>query len=209
MAEASEGRIALVLGAGASVDVGLPLGEKLKSKIAEKLDIELDVTGRHQNGSSCIYRILKEREQREFSQMEEMLGACERVRRGMPQAPSIDNYLDTHRDDALMVDIGKLAIAEVILDGEANGELTKAGRDYFERLAGTWYGSFFKLLVENCHISDLPGRLSKLCVISFNYDRCFEFFLFMALNNYFHISHDEVKKLLMSLEIFSSLWECR
>ena len=125
----------------------------------------------------------------------------------MPQAVSIDNYLDAHAYDRLTVTAGKLAIAQSILEAEKRSSLYIAqGRRGemidFGRMEETWFNKFVQLLTENCRASDLPTSLSNLTVISFNYDRCFEQFLYFALKNYYRLEDREITDLLNAFSVY-------
>ncbi|MDB4111076.1 hypothetical protein N9571_00750, partial [Yoonia sp.] len=46
------------------------------------------------------------------------LEVARQISRNMQLAPSIDNYLDTHKDNKALVNVGKLAIANAIIKAE-------------------------------------------------------------------------------------------
>jgi hypothetical protein len=129
------------------------------------------------------------------------------IRDAMPQAQSIDNFIDSHRNDTRIAQCGKLAIARCILDAEASS-LMKVDRSNiynkikFASLDTTWFNAFFQLVVENCGHDQLPERLAKLAVISFNYDRCIEHFLHSSLQNYYGVSSERATKLMSNLDIY-------
>jgi hypothetical protein len=135
------------------------------------------------------------------------LHCCWRIRDAMPQAISIDNFLDCHNEDKSIELCGKLAIVRTILEAEANSLLfvdpMKQGRHLpFDQLENTWFNSFMQLLTENCRRPDLDRRLGSIVLIIFNYDRCIEHYLYHALQNYYSISPTEAALLLKSLEIY-------
>jgi len=125
----------------------------------------------------------------------------------MPQAQSIDNFIDSHRKDTRIAQCGKLAIARCILDAEVSS-LMKVDRSNiynkidFRSLEATWFNAFFQLIVENCGHEELPKRLAKLAVISFNYDRCIEHFLHSSLQNYYGVSQERATELMSNLDIY-------
>ena len=124
----------------------------------------------------------------------------------MPQAISIDNFIDSHAGEAMIATCGKLAIAKAILSAEANSSLTVDRRNVYKKLdfeknAKTWFNGFFQLLTENCRVDDLPARLRSIGVITFNYDRCLEHFLFHSLQNYYGIPPEKAAELLTHLEV--------
>jgi len=125
----------------------------------------------------------------------------------MPQAISIDNFIDSHRADARIATCGKLAIARCILDAESESSLfVNRGERYpkidFSRVEPTWFNTFFQLLTENCQETDLDERLDQVAIVTFNYDRCIEHYLHGALQNYYGVSAERAAQALAHLQIF-------
>jgi hypothetical protein len=134
------------------------------------------------------------------------LQAARRISAAMPQAASIDNFIDAHRDDSLIEICGKLAIARWILDAEA-ASLMRVGKNThdtidFKRLEKTWYNSFFQMIVHGARLNDIPSRLSRLAIVTFNYDRCIEMYLHGAFRNYYGITAADSSSLLEYLTIY-------
>jgi hypothetical protein len=201
--------LVLVLGAGASNEVNLPVGADLKTRIAERLDIRFE-NGYHQNsGDEHITYVLKSiaaAADGGWGDINPLLNICWLIRDAMPQALSIDNFIDSHRGDPRIALCGKLAIARCILEAEAGSTLTIDRSNIYNKMnfagvAGTWYNAFFQLLTENCSVDQIVERLASVAVISFNYDRCFEHYLYHSLQNFYGISPAEAARLLGSLEI--------
>jgi hypothetical protein len=124
----------------------------------------------------------------------------------MPLASSIDNFLDAHRDDDLIPQVGKLAIVRGVLEAEARSKMMVDPGNIYNRLdpgalKGTWYNAFFSLLTENCRFADLEARLRQIAVVSFNYDRCFRHYLYSALQIYYGINGEQAASALSNLEI--------
>ena len=112
-----------------------------------------------------------------------------RIRDAMPQAISIDNFIDSHQGDKNLELCGKLAIVRSILEAERRSSLyvykqTDRQHPGYSALDETWYSAFMQLLTQNCRIEQLPERLSKITFVVFNYDRCVEHFLFHGIQNY-------------------------
>jgi hypothetical protein len=199
----------IVIGAGASKEVGLPVGSELKNIISSDLDIKFDDFGREQKtGSHQIYsaitsiaRMNNERTTREY------IDACWKISNAMPQAISIDNFIDAHKGDAKIELCGKLAIASSILKAEKSSDLfidqsNVYNKIDFTRTQKTWFNSFFQLITENCTADNLASRLSSITLIIFNYDRCIEQFLYHALQNYYPINKTRAKELVNLIEIY-------
>ncbi|MBI1424776.1 MAG: hypothetical protein GC149_15125 [Gammaproteobacteria bacterium] len=204
----SEGKTTIVLGAGASSEAGLPVGRDLKSKIARLIDIKYKDGFSRTSGSREIDTAFRIKLQNENGRdLNPYLHACWRIRDAMPQAISIDNYLDAHANDELTVVAGKLGIAQSILEAEKSSSLyvnRREGREMinFDKVENTWYNKFVQLLTENCRVDDLSNNLANLTVISFNYDRCFEHFLYYAIQNYYRVNSTDAAKMLSSLSVY-------
>ncbi len=199
----------IVLGAGASAEAGLPTGQDLKKKISELLDLKYDpFKGMLKKGDDLIYDALKThyRTLEGENDFNDYSRAAQHVSYAMPQAESIDNFIDSNRGDAKIELCGKLAIVRSILQAEKGSLLyinpTSNKRFDYSRLESTWYARFFKLLVNNCLAEDLEERLRHISLIIFNYDRCLEQYLFIALQNYYRITADESARLVNNIEIF-------
>jgi hypothetical protein len=197
-----------VLGAGASKELGLPTGDELKSVIAKNVNISFKHGLSQESGSYEIceaFRILA-RQQKEQQGINDYLRACWKIRDAMPQAISIDNFIDARSDDPLIAVAGKLGIATSVLAAESASKLAVnplKGIDHpnFNELSNTWHNSFFQLLTENCKKEDLPNRLKRVSLVIFNYDRCVEVFLLQAFKNYYTINESEALQLLKQVEI--------
>ena len=204
----SEGRTTIILGAGASSEVGLPVGRDLKKQICQLIDIKYENGYSRSSGSREIDSAFRLKVQAEGGHnINPYLHACWRIRDAMPQAISIDNYLDVHADDEHTVLAGKLGIAQSILAAEMSSKLYV---DRFERnetvdfgqVEGTWFNKFVQLLTENCRVDDLSDKLSNITVVSFNYDRCFEHFLYFAIQNYYRVEAAVTADILSALNVY-------
>jgi hypothetical protein len=206
----SDRKTVFIIGAGASKEAGLPIGSELKKMIAKALDIRFQDLGRMVSGDNRIYQALLARVS-DVSDQNVMLQSLQRagwrIRDAMPQAISIDNFIDTHSDNKHIELCGKLAIVRTILETEAKCTLTvdkSQGNSQlrFEKLAETWFNRFFQRLCENCRPTDLKNRLKSVALIIFNYDRCIEHYLYYAFQNYYAMSPSESAQLLRDLEVY-------
>lgn len=202
--------LVLVLGAGASKEVNLPIGDELKHRIAKRLDFQFEeFTSSLKNGDRDLiqaFRLASRRSDGSEGDINPLLQVSRLIHGAMPMAISIDNFIDSHRNDDRVAFCGKLAIAQCILEAETNSKLYVSPSNIYNKLdfsaiEKTWFNAFFQLLTENCQKENLPARLQHIAVISFNYDRCLEHYLYLAFQNYYGISADESARLLASLEI--------
>lgn len=200
-------KMLFIVGAGASSEVLLPTGRNLREKISELLDI------RFQHGHSQIHgdfdiadalRIQAKDKKRDFR---EYVYSCWKIRDGMPQAPSIDNYIDVHKNDKDIELCGKLAIVRSILQAEQNSQLyintsNTNNKMKFKEIENTWYARLMDLLSANCPKENLLERLKSISLIVFNYDRCIEHFLYQSFQNYYHMSPKEAADFVSQIEIY-------
>jgi hypothetical protein len=206
----STSKTVFIVGAGASKEAGLPIGSELKKSIAKALDIRFDRARGMVSGDHHVFEALRlavaqdptpDRLLQSFQQ------AGWHIRDAMPQAISIDNFIDTRSHDKQIELCGKLAIVRTILEAESKSALFVEGirgngKLKFEKLESTWFNSFFQRLTENCKSADLAKRLSSIVLVIFNYDRCIEHYLYYALQNYYSMSASDVGSLLQSLKSY-------
>lgn len=197
----------IVVGAGASHEIGMPTGPMLKATIAKLLDIRYQA-GRRATGDELIGTALQIIARQGVLQesSNRLLQTCWHISSAMPQASSIDSFIDNHRDNKAIALCGKLAIVRSILEAEKRSKLyvdaesIKSSPDY-SFLEKTWFGTFMKLLVESCSVDELNDRLALLTFIVFNYDRCVEYFLYNAIKNYYGISEKSTADLVERIKI--------
>lgn len=115
----------IVLGAGASKEVGLPIGADLKNAIAERLNICFEHGHRMVSGDALIVEALRQHVAATTGSRDvnPHLNAAHRIRTAMPQAISIDNFIDAHKGDAKIEICGKLAIVAAMLAAERRSML--------------------------------------------------------------------------------------
>jgi len=203
-----ERKLTIVVGAGASSEFGLPAGSGLKTQIAKILDIRFGADGQ-KSGDDLVAGALKiEAHRQGLSSINDLLPHAWHIVTAMPQAASIDNFIDTHQDNKAIEICGKVAIIKAILDAERRSKLYLSldndanRRSLHERVAGTWISALFMRLVESCRVKELGRRLGEVSFVIFNYDRCVEHYLFYALRNYYSMSTHEAAELLSHVRFF-------
>jgi hypothetical protein len=200
-----------VVGAGASAEVGLPVGSGLKQTIAEKLDIRFEMGYQQVRGDSALVNVIRRAHP---DRVNEYLDAGHRIRGGLSLSPSIDDFIDVHRHDLLVGEFGKVAIARSILEAE------RASKLYFERkhaddtidfgaLSGAWLPPFYQLLTQQIPKSELATLFSNVTIVTFNYDRCIEHFFVHAIASHYGLKAEEsselVHKFLVILRPYGSV----
>lgn len=202
--------LVLILGAGASCEVGLPSGAELKSAITTNLNFNTDGISENSGGNGKVLEAFNKIERKNKSDrinIEPYLKASRQIVNAMPQAPSIDNFINSHRDSKLIAQCGKIAISASILEAEKHSFLyfdtsNSYNRLEFSNISQTWFNSFFQLLTQNCQFHDLANRFSEVAVVSFNYDRCLEHFLFESIKNYYSANSNDAANLVSQLTIY-------
>lgn len=197
-----------VIGAGASKEVGLPLGYQLKSEISSLLDFGFDLN-QLIKGDHTIYHSLNQylSDNDSSENINDYLEEARYISQSLPLAISIDNLIENNKGNKKIELISKLAIIRAILKGESGSSLYLPGRNMYEEinfnsLGSVWYSSFFQLLTEGCSRSELVTRFENISIISFNYDRCIEHYLFNALKKYYRLEFDETAAIIDSLKIY-------
>lgn len=192
-----------ILGAGASHEVGFPLGSALREIISEKLDFQFDYSERPSGkGDSRIYAILNDK-----YRGQQIIQSCLHIRDGIILSDSIDDFIDANRHDSRIAICGKLAIASSILEAERKSKVfVDQGNIYntidFKAIQSTWYLKFYSLLTKQLAKSDIDKVFENVIVVNFNYDRSLEHFLKHAFCKHYNISAQEVTQLIDKLIIF-------
>ena len=193
-----------VIGAGASFEIDLPVGNKLKEYISENLKMKFEF-GRFKDGNYDLYNGLK-LHSKDNQELNEYLTECRHISENMPLAISIDNFIDSERGNDKLALCGKIAIVEAILEAERKSKIffdiyQGTRKINFPVLEDTWYLPFFRTLTENCKSDELKNRFSSITLIIFNYDRCIEHFLINALMSYYRLKIEEAADIVNSLNI--------
>jgi len=199
----------IVVGAGASNEVGLPIGKDLKNDIASILDYRYEHGIRRISGDNYVFDAINKDMNNKFVSMDinKYITACRNIREGLPQTISIDNFLDSHQGNEEIELCGKLAIVRAILMAEKNSKLyidflNSRNSLNIQDLENTWYNKLMQLLTQNCTIDQLSERLSKIQFVIFNYDRCVEHFLYHSLQMFYNISSAEAATIVNQIEIY-------
>jgi hypothetical protein len=197
-------RTVFVVGAGASHEIGLPLGSGLMEDIANVLSFPVSPNGPF-TGDKDILDALRRRAGQLNEKTEWWLDGARKIRNNMALAISIDNYINDHKDDERIQLAGKLAILKTIFNAEKASKLypvhnnSETGGILFEKLQKTWLASLFKMLIQN---RSAPSSIfENFSIICFNYDRCIEHFLFWAIKSYYHLTEGDAKNIVETLAI--------
>lgn len=198
----------IIVGAGASKEVNLPVGEELKGKISQKIDIRFENGFQQSSGCYQITEALRKLVNNGGFQgdINPYLHTSWKVKDALLVNRSIDNALLSLSHDDLAETCGKLGIVSSILEAEKNSKLyykrTNRENLHFGGIQDTWYPRFFNMLAEEISGHDADKIFDSVSFVSFNYDRCIEHFLYEALQKRFALNEQDSKSLLAKLEIF-------
>ncbi|MBN2267787.1 MAG: hypothetical protein JW725_05635 [Candidatus Babeliaceae bacterium] len=159
-----EKRTVLVLGAGASLPYGLPLGNELKNLIFALLN---NVSERHK-----LADLLKMNEPdiRRF--------AKELSESGLD---SIDAWLERRSE---FTELGKTCVAHIIINSEKPGYLMNSEMHRKDPFKADWCRIVWQKMVDGTRsVAEL--RNNRIIFVTFNYDRALEAYMMMAAKNTF------------------------
>jgi len=161
----------LVLGAGASMPFGFPSGRKLVALINDML-----------NGDSPTVNLLEKHgyEKEQIWRFRKNLVLSGRS--------SVDEFLEYRTD---FLDVGKEAIAAALLSFEQTANLFNVNK------GSNWYQYLFGLL--NTSFDEFDKN--KLSIVTFNYDRSIEHYLFTALQYAYNKNDEECAEKLNKIPI--------
>ena len=199
--------VVLVLGAGSSVEFNLPTGAGLANDIRAALGFRRPpgaVTLAY--GDVNLWSFFKNRWS--GNELSEMIGASERIARGLGLSRSVDDFLFNHGHDHRMILAGKMAIVSSIIRAEAQSSLMPVG-DFrghdklrgMDHLSKTWLHKLFCFLQTSIRRDEVDSIFDKLVIINFNYDRCVELFLINALQAAYSIDLDRAAGVMSKLRI--------
>lgn len=172
-------KVCLVLGAGASVAMGYPVGAGLRTAILE-----------HSTGKYEEF-ICSQREGIFPDQIEDFT----KVFRAS-QMLSIDAFLARRQEFA---EIGKRAIASILLDKENKDLLHSCEHSEHSEHSDHWYFYFFNKVAAAHDWDSLSFK--DIAIVSFNYDRSFEHYMINALMNTYGRSFMAAQKKLEEMKI--------
>lgn len=203
-------RTTFIVGAGASLELGFPTSATLKQLIAEAVDVGFEHFSRQIRGDRSIAEAL--RQHADYHQEEQVgeynlhIEAGWHIAKAMPQAISIDNFVE-NQEDGRVSRMAKLGIASCLIDAERNCFHTHFGGDRDEdpdwrSFQNNWIHKLFQTLSEGTTKSAIEGIFENITFVVFNYDRSLEFFLSKCIKNYYDIGADHAHQIVNSARFF-------
>jgi hypothetical protein len=175
----------LVLGAGASAPFGFPTGQGLKDQICnDTLSLS--------NATSVSVLNKLGFDTNEMTRFRTALLNSGR--------PSVDAFLEYRGD---FIDIGKIAIATALLPYERtcglfeDWSLKRTKPNHFKE--SNWYDLLFGVLADGVPFDELDKN--KLSIITFNYDRSIEQYLFTCLKNSYNKTDQDCAEKLRKMNV--------
>ncbi|MCX5817334.1 MAG: hypothetical protein NTX75_14035 [Proteobacteria bacterium] len=173
-----------ILGAGASSSYGYPTGAELRRRICSEYATKLNnlLTG----------NIIID-DNNPFTEVHESIKLATAFRES--DIKSIDRFLAINPEFS---DIGKMAIAMLILDAEK----TDIFRDNLE---DNWYFYLYNKMIDTFTTGEAYKwfGVNKITFITFNYDRSLEYYLFSRLKSlYYKISDSEIIEQINKIPIY-------
>lgn len=192
-----------IIGAGASAELSLPIGKGLTADIAKLVNIKAEMGYVLKEGDPQIFQALRILHQEPAWKENNFLRSGPELAEAMELASSIDTFLHTHRDNNEYKILGKLGIAQAILQAERKSKLHAAssGPVRFSTIANTWYVSLAQHLFSDIPSHNPASAFENVSFIVFNYDRCLEVFLIRALRVYFRIPESEAQQIVSKVDI--------
>jgi hypothetical protein len=199
-----------ILGAGASVDMKFPTGAELQVEVTKRL---ARARGTNSFANEKIWNALQpllvENNQNWSVRAQQFLKAADSISRGMSVAASIDNFLHTHSDDLDVVILGKLSIALCILEKEeacflaSRSGIPSINADILAKpeFQNSWYAPFVRMLTAGTSSNDPLSFARNARFIVFNYDRCLEIVLLLALQSYYRLELKEAAEIMKQIDI--------
>ena len=168
--------IVLILGAGASVPYGFPTGEQLSRWVKGIIDPEDPVP---QTAFDETVRLLQEMEY-DDEERKRFVYTLSR------SAQSVDAFLEYNPE---FMGIGKAFMACFLIRCEQEGKLCGGERE--------WY----HYLLDRMRASPQMFHENMISIVTFNYDRSLEHFLFMALLHSYGLTEEDAASMVRSIQI--------
>lgn len=194
-----------IVGAGASKEAGLPVGNELTLKIADLVNIYADL-GQLKAGDYRVFEAMKQLQRSDARwEKNQFLGSGRALAEAMDMAVSIDTFLESHASNSEFVMVGKLGIVRAIAMAEHKSKMA-ASKDRvspfrIRDLSGTWYTSLAQQLFTGIPADRPQYAFTGVSFVVFNYDRCLQTFLVRAMEVYFRITTEQAQAIVSAVPI--------
>ncbi len=190
-----------ILGAGASQELGFPLGSELRDDIRNFMRLSPDSMGTWRGDCRDLFiHCIQDKLIEETLCIE----AAQKIADGLQYFNSIDDYLDHRQDAPSIIKLGKLAVSQLILERERKSALNRVRAPHKLSdvgLSDNWLFKLVRMIVKGVPKSKVDDVFKNLSFITFNYDRSLEQFLTLALAEACDINHERAHSLVANLPI--------
>lgn len=195
-----------IIGAGAGVEINMPVGSQLSHTIADKTYIRhKDYGAELKTGDYAVSNALKRiTKARGLDYNDWRAEACA-IRDGIFETRSIDAYLNTHKDNEAVKIAGKLAIVQSILEAEKGSALYRVNDQWQDsgKVSSSWFPELFYIMQDGVGKSDDIRKIfSNVAFITFNYDRCLETYLYHTIMGLYRLNEQDAAEIMAALEIY-------
>lgn len=193
-----------IIGAGAGYDIGVPAGRQLAEDIAHRTRVVIDHgrLGRNTHDEELALSFFE----RADPKANEFYEAFRLIHNGVLLANSIDDFLNIHEATPEVVTVGKSAIVRTILNAERSCKLYVDPSNIHNKLnvssiRESWFVKFMQVLGPGRKTHEVENVLRDVSFITFNYDRCLEYFLRHALQLLYGIEPQRAADIVSSANI--------
>jgi len=154
-----------VIGAGADDYLGGPNGEKLKSSVKAECNYCRGIYGTYyeEDLTNFYLKAAPKINKNDFEK------ACKTIYERLDFFSSVDEFINFYREDEFVCSVCKLIITKILLDTRNYEESSLEGNIKY-----SWLDPFFKFATKYLEKEEAKIRISRIPIITFNYDRGIE-----------------------------------
>ena len=199
----------IVVGAGASYDLGFPLGDQLRYKISAALS-EIRVEYGRLIGPNDLLSSMRSASKGQNLDINAYVQAAEKISSHVLYARSIDEFVDHFQDQRAVVELSKIAICKLILESEKKSKIfaynvinniSEVNHGFLDK-NDVWLKQIWYMMREGVPRHRPIDLFHNLTFINFNYDRSLETFLTRALTDMFSLSVSDAENLISNAPIY-------
>lgn len=198
----------IVVGAGASHDLQFPLGDELRYQLSNMFK-QVQSDGWQLNGPKAVVQAILSDAKDTGTDANEYLDAARTLSSHVLYARSIDEFVDHHQGNRVLVALAKIGICAAILDREQSSNLFV--KDDIGRLSvrhefldknDVWLKQLWYMMRQEVPKAEPRRLFENLAFVNFNYDRTLEAFLTMALIDMYELSSQDADRFIEEMPIY-------
>jgi hypothetical protein len=198
-------RTLFIVGAGASNEVSFPVGPELAKTIADNMRPGRE---RHHQATIKDEALLAEFRSRVGYDKgyQDFMDAARRIHEGIELTHSVDDFLNVHQKNPLVVEVGKASIIRAIIAAEASCALYVDQSNIYNRMnirdvSLTWFVKLMRVLAPYTRPQSPSEAFNNVAFIVFNYDRCLEHFLEYAISALYGMERMKARDIVTKIQI--------